>query len=239
MGREQPGHRRLLHARLPHRRTERLPAAGPRRGPRLLDPDHGRPGLLAGRERGRHPDAADGPAREEARGNPQPRLRQELHQARPGDHLRLPEGVDAERRDRGHLVPGPQEDQRHPDDVAEGRGRAFLQRRVRRRLRHRLRHHLRRLHAARGARLRRDGAGRVPALAGRRQGRDLRRPGREGVPELLAAEARQPRPEPRAGARGGRRAERRGSLRRHQHAAREHAGRRHRLARCHRRTLPT
>ena len=55
MGREQPGHRRLLHARLPHRRAERLPAAGPRRGPRLLDPDHGRPGLLAGRERGRHP----------------------------------------------------------------------------------------------------------------------------------------------------------------------------------------
>ena len=54
---------------------------------------------------------------------------------------------------------------------------------------------------------------------GRRQGRDLRRSGREGVPELLAAEARQPRPEPRAGARGGRRAERRGSLRRHQHAA--------------------
>jgi hypothetical protein len=33
---------------LPHRRTDRLPAARPRGGLRLLDPDHGCPGLLAG-----------------------------------------------------------------------------------------------------------------------------------------------------------------------------------------------
>ena len=70
--------------------------------------------------------------------------------------------VDAERRDRGHLVPGPQEDHDIQMTLAEGRGRALLQRRVRRRLRHCLRHHLRRLHAARGARLRRDGRAEFP-----------------------------------------------------------------------------
>jgi multidrug efflux pump subunit AcrB len=52
-------------------------------------------------------------------------------------------------------------------------------------------------HAAPGARLRRDGSRRVLALAGRRQGRHLRRPAREDLSRLLAAKARQPQTQPR------------------------------------------
>ena len=93
--------------------------------------------------------------------------------------------------------------------------------------------------AARGTRLRRDRAGRVPARARRRQGRDLRRPGREGLSELLAPEARQSQAQPRRRAGGDRPAECRGALRHHQHAAGEHAGRRHRLPAVSRRASPT
>ena len=56
--------------------------------------------------------------------------------------FRLPQGIDAQARPQRHLVPGPQEGQRHKGDAAARRGRALLQRRVRRRLRHHLRHHL-------------------------------------------------------------------------------------------------
>ena len=100
MGRPQPRPRRLPHARLRRRRRERLSAARPPGGPRLHGADHGGPGHLAGRHRGRHAHAGDRQAREEARGDPEPRLHQELHQARPGDDLRLPQGIDAQARPR-------------------------------------------------------------------------------------------------------------------------------------------
>ena len=48
----------------------------------------------------RHPEAGHRPAREEARGDAEPRLPQELHQARTGDRFRLSQGIDAKERDR-------------------------------------------------------------------------------------------------------------------------------------------
>ena len=66
--------------------------------------------------------------RTEARGDAEPRLHQELHEARTGDRLCLSQGIDAEGRDPGHLVPSPQKGERHQGHLTEGRGRALLQR---------------------------------------------------------------------------------------------------------------
>ena len=91
--------------------------------------------------------------------------------------LRQPEGLDAEQGDPGHLVPGPQEDRRHPQHPAAGHRRARLQRRVRRHLRHRLRLHGGRLQPSRAEGLCRGRALAPAAGAGRVQDR---RRGRAG-----------------------------------------------------------
>ena len=89
----------------------------------------------------RHAPAGDGAPGAQAPGDAEPRLSAQLHQRRPDHDLRQPEGLDAGQGDPGYLVPGPQEDRRHPQHPATRHRRARLQRRVRRHLRHRLRFH--------------------------------------------------------------------------------------------------
>ena len=79
-----------------------------------------------------------------------------------------------------------------------------------------------------GARFRRDGAGEVPRHPGCRQGRDLRRPAGEGLPDLLARAARRAEPQSQPDHVGDRRPERGDAGRRDHHAERGHPPRRDR-----------
>ena len=142
MGREQPGHRRLLHALCLIGGLSAYQRLG-----REEDPDFSIQTMVV---QASWPGASVADTltqltdRLEKKLEETPNLDYIKSYTKPGQatiFVNLKESTPSER-DRGHLVPGPQEDQRHPDDVAEGRGRTLLQRRVRRRLRHRLRHHL-------------------------------------------------------------------------------------------------
>ena len=157
---------------------------------------------------------------------PEPRRHQELHDAGPDGHLRPAPRFDPALGDPRRLVPGAEEGLRHQAEPARRHDRALLQRRVWRRLRHHLRPDLRRLQLARGARLRRDRQGGVPLGYRHRQGRYLRRAGREDLPDLLAGAARRDQRPPRGRDERDRGAERGDAGGRDHHAERGHPDRR-------------
>ena len=93
----------------------------------------------------------------------------------------------------GDLVPGAEENRRHPQHPAGRHHRPVVQRRVRRRLRQHLRAHRRRLLLRRPQEVRRPHPVRAPARPRRRQGRVLRRAGREGLHRAVEHPARDAR----------------------------------------------
>ena len=111
--------------------------------------------------------------------------------------------------DRRAAVPGAQEDRRHPQHAAAGHPGSVLQRRVRRHLHEHLRDHRRRLRLSRARRFRRPHPRGAAARAGRGEGRQDRRAGREDLHRAFQQQARNARRRARADPAVARGAERR------------------------------
>ena len=170
--------------------------AGPRRGPGLHLPHHGRRRRLARRHGGRDAEAGDRTAGTHAAGDRLPRPHPQLHHRRADDDLRRPEAVDPAGGGARRLVPGAQEHRRHAPHAAAGRARAFPQRRLRRHLRHHLRVHRRRLRLPRAARPGRGRALAAAAGARRVEDRGAGRAGRADLHRVLHRAPGRPAPEP-------------------------------------------
>jgi multidrug efflux system membrane fusion protein len=220
----------VLHPGDRHRRRLLVFQARPARGPGFHLPRHGHSHDVAGRHGGAGGQAGHRPPREEAAGDPLlPPHPQLLQVRRVADHPRTARHG-ARRGGSRCLVPGAQEDRRHPPHPAGGRRRAVLQRRVRRRLRLDLRLHRRRLQPFRTARPCRGGAPAPAEAEERRQDRPGRRPGRPHLRRAVDAEAGGTGPRRPADRPGPRHAERRGAGRRGEFADAHHPLARHRRA---------
>ena len=159
------------------------------------------------------------------------RLRHQLHQARRSHDHGHPARQHAAVGGARPVVPGAQEDRRHPRPAAAGRHRPVLQRRLRRRVRRHLRADQRWLHLSRAARPGRVHPRRAAAREQRGQGGSHRRAGRSHLHRLQPAADGGPRHRSGPGCADAGQPERGDRLRHHRDARRTHRGARQRRAR--------